>query len=56
MTLDKKTSKKNILLLLQQLEESLRQNIFPLDFMTSPNKLNMKGNGGKKGKISLIKI
>lgn len=40
-----KTSKKNVLLLLQWLEESLRQNIFPLDFMTTPNKLNVKGNG-----------
>lgn len=45
MTLDKKTSKKNTLLLLQQLEESY---IFPLDFMTTSNKLKMKGNDKKR--------
>lgn len=56
MTLDKKTSKKNILLLLQWLEESLRENIFPVDFMTTPNELKMKGNGEKRGTISEIKI
>lgn len=32
MTLDKKTSKKNIFLLLQQLEEKLKQDIFPTQF------------------------
>lgn len=53
MTLDKKTSKKNSLLLLQQLEERLRQDIFPLNFMAILNKTDMKGNG-KKGKISEI--
>lgn len=55
MTLDKKTSKKNILLLLQWLEERLRHSIFPLNFMTTLNKRDMKGKG-KKGKISEIRM
>lgn len=55
MTLDKKTSKENILLLLQWLEESLRQDIFPLNFMTTFNKTDMKGKG-KKRKISEIRM
>lgn len=54
MTLDKKTSKKNILLLLQWLEERLRHSIFPLNFMTTLNKTDMKGKG-KKG-ISEIRM
>ena len=55
MNLDKKTSKKNILLLLQRFKERLKQDIFPLNFTTALHKTDIKLSG-KKRKVSEIRM